>query len=107
MPYKVYTLHFYVLPSQFPNDRLSPTNIKTSTHTPTVNRRGFSPHSLYTDYIFFCNIADTLCEYIILYYHYTINIPVIQHTKQIYFIKKQTFMSLDLAKVTINVYNLC
>lgn len=33
--YKAKALHFYILPSQFPNDRLSPTNIKTSMHTAT------------------------------------------------------------------------
>lgn len=27
--YKAVALHFYILPSQFPNDRFSPTNIKT------------------------------------------------------------------------------
>ena len=69
-PYKIIS-HFYTLPSQFPNDRLSPTSIKTSEHTPTVSRRGFTPHSLSTDYILtypaFYNVTDTLCDDIKFY----------------------------------------
>jgi len=44
------SLHLCILPSRFPNDYLSITDTKTSMHTPTVNRRGFSPHSLFTGY---------------------------------------------------------
>ena len=69
-PYKIIS-HFYTLPSQFPNDRLSPTSIKTSEHTPTVSRRGFTPHSLSTDYTLtypaFYNVTDTLCDDIKFY----------------------------------------
>ena len=67
--------HFYILPSQFPNDYLSITDIKTSMHTPTVNRRGFSPHSLYTDYaslMSLYSITDTLCECIKLRLSYSL-----------------------------------
>ena len=35
-PYRLIRPHFYILPSQFPNDYLSITDIKTLVHTPTV-----------------------------------------------------------------------
>ena len=40
----------HALPSQFPNDRLSPTSIKHSDVYSDWYRRGFSPRSLFTDY---------------------------------------------------------
>jgi len=43
--------HFYTLPSQFPNDRLSPTDIKTFDAYTDSYRRGFSPRSLFTGYV--------------------------------------------------------
>ena len=44
-------------------------------HTPTVNRRGFSPHSLSTDYALlmsFYDIINTLCECIKLRISYSL-----------------------------------
>ena len=58
--------HSYTLPSQFPNDYLSITDIRTSMNTPTViaedsNLIPFSfPSSLNDD-------GNTLCEYLILF----------------------------------------
>lgn len=42
-------LRFQVLPSQFPNDRLSPTNLKTFGAHSDSYRSGFSPDSLFTN----------------------------------------------------------
>ena len=45
-------------------------------HTPTVNRRGFSPHSLSTDYALlmsFYDIINTLCECIKLRISYSLH----------------------------------
>ncbi len=62
--------HFYILPSQFPNDYLSITDTKTFGAYTDSYRRGFTPHSLFIDYawlLHFCDIINTLCESIQFY----------------------------------------
>ena len=100
----MFNLHFHILPSQFPNDYLSITDIKTSMHTPTVLRWGFSPHSLFTDYtltrLVFYSIVVTLCDDIkFSLVHYTIFFYKNQYIKQLKICKKQTFTKYELIEM--------
>ena len=64
-PYRLIRPHFHILPSQFPNDYLSITDTKTFGAYTDSYRRGFSPHSLSSDYALrmsICSITNTLCE---------------------------------------------
>ena len=74
-------LQFIALPSQFPNDRLSPPGNKSYAHTATVNRMGFAPISLFTDHAL-CSMTDTLYEYSVLLLYFNILFLLMQYIKQ-------------------------
>ena len=66
MSYRAKAPRFYILPSQFPNDWLSPTNLKASTHTATVIPQGIlTPFPFHQPLPY--RVVDTLCEYIKFY----------------------------------------
>lgn len=70
-------------------------------HTPTVNRRGFSPHSLSTSYasqIGFYSITDTLCECIKLRISYSLkflNAISMQMSADISFLVKNWYYAIN------------